>query len=382
MKTTNHAGPRTADFGLRTSDSACGMTLIELLVAFAVLVMLVGMLVALSSSALGTWRTGETRRDTYERTQRVIDQIVRDLRGTYADARWYDVRGRRLMHARFTCDTDAGGTQRLRFVRTGRLDRSRSANDAAARFGKGGPTGYADLWEVAYVLHPPGRPEGLYRVTRRFDRQSPSLLDESALENPRTALWTDSFRLLDDGVLWIGFRFWTQYTTTWDVSAPLRTAPPVTRQTDSTKAPGCLGVGPALHWDSRRVRIDRPLSRLLADDDPDFVYPEIVQVTLVVESRASDAPPARLAEAVEASDTRLRLYDARDLPDADATALQHVRVDDEWIEYRGKSGGELDVSRRGARGTTAARHEAGAAVRHGETFITDVPIPAFREAVR
>jgi hypothetical protein len=59
-----------------------------------------------------------------------------------------------------------------------------------------------------------------------------------------------------------------------------------------------------------------------------------------------------------------------------------VRIDAEWIEYSSKNQTELTVRRRGARGTVAQPHAVAARVRFGETFTTDVHVPAYREVVR
>src|SRR2546426_5461251 len=96
MKTGRHFGLRIADCGLtdqseiRNPNSAIGMTLVELLVAFMVLLMLVGALVALTTRSLQTWSTGETRKEMYDRAQVVLDALVRDVRNTYVETEIYD----------------------------------------------------------------------------------------------------------------------------------------------------------------------------------------------------------------------------------------------------------------------------------------------------
>ncbi|HLY74300.1 MAG TPA: prepilin-type N-terminal cleavage/methylation domain-containing protein, partial [Planctomycetota bacterium] len=60
-----------------------GMTLIELLVAFVVLLMLIAALVTLTTRSLETWTSGEARKDMYDRAQVAIDLISADLRNLY-----------------------------------------------------------------------------------------------------------------------------------------------------------------------------------------------------------------------------------------------------------------------------------------------------------
>lgn len=359
-----------------------GMTLIELLVAFVVFLMLVSMLVALATSGLRTWESGENRKDIYDRTHSVLRQVSSDLRSTFADPQWFVLDGTRLPHAGMYCDADSRTrVQRLRFVRAGEDRRLRpGANDPARDLGQ---RYYTDLWEVAYLLDPPGQPKGLYRGLRPFTRGQTSILDAQVIEAPTSPAWRDAFRLMDPGILWISWKFWTQYTTVWDEKVPLKEARRLLKQVD-TKQGELVKVGPSLVWDSSRSRISsfQPFYRPLDVDDPDFVYPEIVQVLVEVEARASGTESVRLASPLEASSTSLHVSDTRQLPDADSATPRYLRIGDEWIEYRGKAGSEVAVSRRGARGTTAASHPLGSPVRFGEVFLTDVPIPAYREKVR
>src|SRR5688572_7774737 len=93
-----------------------GMTLVELLVAFGIFLILVGLLVSLSMTGLETWQEGEARKDSFDRGRLVLDQLADDLRCTFADTQWHVRDGQRLVHAGFYCDTQGAG-QRLRFVR-------------------------------------------------------------------------------------------------------------------------------------------------------------------------------------------------------------------------------------------------------------------------
>ena len=59
-----------------------------------------------------------------------------------------------------------------------------------------------------------------------------------------------------------------------------------------------------------------------------------------------------------------------------------VLVEGEWIGFTGKEGTTLTGLKRGQRRTKAKAHELNAPVRFGETFTTDVAIPAYREPQR
>jgi hypothetical protein len=358
------------------------MTLVELLVAFGVFLILVGLLVSLSMTGLETWQEGESRKDAFDRGRLVLDQVSDDLRNLFADTQWHVRDGARLVHAGMYCDTEGAG-QRLRFVRVGHEDLMRPDPDKKlVRPPNEGV--YTDLWEVAYLLNPEGKPTGLYRGVRYFDRNSldATLLDQKAIEETKTAAWGRTFTLLDSGVLWIGYRFWTKYTTTWDTQYPVRQAARLIKQQDTKKdsVPDKSRVGPHLAWDSSRGRITdfRIFYKQLPDDDPDFAYPEIIQVTAVVESQSADVSGAKLASSIDEGANTILLSSGRGVPEAP----DFVLVGKEWIGYTGKEGQKLTGCRRGMRRTKASSHELNTSVRFGDTFVTDVAIPAYREPQR
>jgi hypothetical protein len=240
---------------------------------------------------------------------------------------------------------------------------------------------YTDLWEVAYLLNPEGKPTGLYRGVRYFDRNAidATLLEERTLEDTKSVAWNRAFNLLDSGVLWVGYRFWTKYTTTWDTQYGQaephhrsRRTRRMRRRTEPRR--------PHLAWDSSRGRITefRVFYKQLPEDDPDFAYPEIVQVTVVVESQSMEVSGAKLADGVDESATTILLHSSRGVPEAP----DFVLVGTEWIGYMGKEGSKLTGCRRGMRRTKAAAHSLNATVRFGETFVTDVAIPVYREPQR
>jgi type II secretory pathway pseudopilin PulG len=386
------------------------MTLLELLVAFGVFVMLVAALVALATAGLDTWREGETRKDIYDRAQRILDLVRDDLRNVHADDRWIPAAsGGTLQHAHFAGDLDLNKAPRLRFVRAGQRADMMTSPDMRIR-PPSADLFYTDLWEVAWILG--GTPEKpvLLRCVRYFDRRtSESLLNADDINNVNSAFVRQNATVVDDSVLWISFKYWSQYTTTWfeqsawvcsdgehairqqyagagkcqilrgskpcgrDLSQatvfPLERAPRDTRKL----------IGPSPIWESSRTKVERWLFKKRLDlTTPDFVYPEIVQVTIVVESTAPDTRGAKPAEAVDDKATSMRLYSTKGMPDGPATA----KIDAEWISYERKGPTELMSVKRGQRGTTAAGHAASAQVRFGETFVTDIHVPAFREAVR
>ncbi len=346
--------------------AGAGMTLVELLVAFMVFVLLISALVSFTSTALDGWSRGEQRKDIYDRALILLDSIADDVRNAYSENEVFVVGQKELQVPAFMCDLDANGQSRLRFVRTGTPRMGRSAARIAGGTGLVSPAVYyADLWEVAYVMDPDPQKNVLWRGVRQFDRESgATLLRTTGYERQMPAL----FRPLGKGVLHLRFRFWTQYTTTWDERQKVRQTGPGSR----------AGSGPEVRWDSTRQKDKRFYFHKKEYDrtNPDFVYPEIVQAAVTLESTLSAAAGLRLAEDCTPASTSLRLNGTQGMPDPPAMA----KVGAEWIEYGGMTMTELTKVKRGERGTAKLPHAAGTAVHFGEEFTTDIRVAAYREA--
>lgn len=345
------------------------MTLLELLVAFFVLLMLVGALVSLSTRSLEVWTSGEARKEVYDKAEVVLTAISKDLRNVYLENEMYNDGVKDLPPPALQCDLDRLKNPRLRFVRTG--------SPAVVRAVGGGagptivpPTYYGRTWEVAYVLDPDGKAV-LYRGARGFERRaSGTLLRAVEYERSTDSFFTSQppvFTPVETGVLYVGYDFWTQYTTTWD-DAPLQ------KQGANSKQK----VGAEKRWDSTRIQDDKFFfhRRRFDRTNPDFVYPEIIRVTVSVEYLNPEQHGIKVHEAVDERANAIRLTHTRSLPDAPGL----IKVEGEWIEYGGKSDTELFKLVRGRRFTAPAAHAAQTPVRFGETFTTEVKPGAYREA--
>jgi hypothetical protein len=388
------------------------LTLVELLVAFTVFIMFVTALVALGTSGLDTWQAGEHRKDIYDRAQRVLDRVAEDLRNTWADDEWHrDAGGRALQHAYFVGDVDPLKRPRLRFVRSGRPDEMKTSADMRMR----PPTAdlyYTDLWEVAYLMGGPADKSVPLRCVRYFDRRTgESLLNAEDIDDPSGRFVQQNAQVIDDGLLYLGFKYWSQYTTTWyegkcyacDVQdhllrqqsprpgkCQIQTGTKICNHDLRETTLGALEpmsknakrlMPPSIWWDSSRVKLEqRWVLRKTRQDmqNPDFAYPEIVQVTVVLESTAPDVRGPRLLEGIDEKTNSIRVTNAKNLPDGPSM----VKIEGEWISFESRTSTDLLRCRRAQRGTTAAAHAAGVTVRAGETFVRDVYIPAYREAVR
>jgi len=344
------------------------MTLIELLVAFVILLMLITALVTLTTRSLETWTSGEARKDVYDRAQVVMDVLSADLRNLYAENEWYLDGVKPLPAPALQCDLDKNNRPRIRFVRDG--------NPAVIKAPVVNPPTilpqnyYGPTWEIAYVLDPDQAKNTLYRGIRGFDRRrSGTLLNPIEYSSGTDSVFTNYFTPVEYGILYVGYKFWTQFTTTWDETVPIR-------EVSRTRAK--QSSGPEKRWDSTRKE-DRNFHFYRKSNDlkdPDFVYPAIVQITVTVESGTPDLTGVKLGDPVDERTTYLHLTHTRGLTDAPGM----VKIDGEWIEYGDKTSSDLSQLRRGQRNTKAASHAVGSAVHFGETFTSEVRMPVSREA--
>ena len=325
-----------------------GITLIELLIAFAIFTMMMAGMIALMVGTLQGWRASERGKDTYERAQLILRQIEEDLRCAYVDEAWVeDPNLGRLLPAQLRCEPTATGDQQLALVRTG------TRGSAAV-----GRT-YANLTEVMYVLDP--ERNTLWRAEQPFDRtdrrKRRSFLRSDAATEPA---FRNAAVQMDNGVLHLEFRFWSQVTRQWEPSRKPRHG------------------GPSLIWDSSRRELnDFFMARRggRVDDPADFVMPRMIRIILVVEPITGEGRGTILTEPLGPRDAALHVEDTRALPDPPA----FVRVSGEWIEYDRKEPHRLMIARRGG-GTRSSTHDSGTTVHFGVLFITDVVIPLARDA--
>jgi len=359
---------KTAKKAAGQGTQAGGMTLIELLVAFVVLLMLIAALVTLSTRSLEMWTTGEARKDVYDRGQVAIDLISADLRNMYAENEWYTDGMKALPAPALQCDLDKNNRPRIRFVRDGNpaVMRAPVANPPTIL----PPNYYGPMWEVAYVLDPDPAKNILYRGIRGFDRRKTgTLLNPIEYSSATDSVFTNNFTPIEYGILYVGYKFWTQFTTTWDDTVGIR---------EAAKGRSKQSSGPEKRWDSTR-REDRSFHFYRKSNDlkdPDFVYPEIIQVSVTVESGSPDLHGVKLGDPFDDRSTYIHLTHTRGLSDPPGL----VKIDGEWIEYGEKTTNDLSQLKRGARHSKAASHAVGTPVHFGETFTTEVRIPVFREA--
>jgi prepilin-type N-terminal cleavage/methylation domain-containing protein len=179
------------------------------------------------------------------------------------------------------------------------------------------------------------------------------------------------------GVLYFGVDFWASHTTTWA---------PTTRAADG---------GPLVTWDSTRgimVQGDQDADSFFLskrrgyqesaslDDPTDDVFPRKIRATCVVEELGRNARVGYLQDALAPDAKSMSVADTKFFP-AIETSHRYLKVDAEWMEVGVPDGNTFPVIRRGARGTVAVKHDAGARVHHGRTFVQEYDVATFRDAI-
>lgn len=343
-----------------------GLTLLELMVAFAVFISLMFTLVGISTLVLDTWKRGETLKDTADRAEMILGIVERDLRSLFSEREtpWFGPEHARtyLLGAHLHCDLDAWGRPVLKFVRTAGSDETQvRPPDLLSRVPPSDM--YADLYEVMYMFRNAAGETTLYRGVQYFNRT-----DRNRSFFTAARIDPNVFRPLDDGVLYFEIRFWDPETDRWD-GDDTRAAAPQRRGRDAS-----------LRWDSARTSGPQfPYYRrnqTLAD--PDFVYPEMARLRVILRSRSLDPGKVYLLDDITDSTSTIRLSTAQGLPDAPGL----VRINGEWIEYSVKDFSSIRVRRRGALGTAKASHSARSEVWYGDEYSRVVYLPVRMEAVR
>jgi len=333
-------------------------TLVELLIAVALLVILGGMAIGTLRYGTDLWRAGHARSYCYDTATIVFQQLGQDLNLAMSefwnkDTDAYDER------IKFWVDWDTSVVrspeQRLRFVCK---IPNNSGSDATSE----------GMRETAYMMGTGASRQDsqtLYRATAVPIGDANSLF-RSGPPDPLADPFQVGMALTDDVVLYFEVRLWSQYTTTWDAAAPY------TPWVNSWTPEYC---GPRFGWVSDELA-----------DVISHVFPRAVMAVVVVEPREEMRGSRRLtlAQGITAAATTVLVSGA--LP-AYSAAWPYLRIDKEWIRFTSFDAATqsfvLDASdplgSRGVRNTAAAAHSAGAEVKIGYTFSTVFYNPSGRE---
>ncbi len=393
-----------------SGHASAGLTLVELLVAMAVLVMLGTMLVVLMATAMNIWTSAERQRKVYARARTVLSYLGEDLE----TALTRDPRRSQVSNCLF-CWPGRDGRQVLMLART---------------FGTGTEKGFAyragdgldDVGRVPKGKKPRPDDEDGDPRTGRADEELYNFLDDDgdgridedllplggsaqvvylhqgrqlkrALRSPAGDEYKSMFadaQVLAEDVLHFGLLFATPYTSSsfgrngpvtvlWDPRVP---------RLPGTKYRGQNGYGAERAWDSTRAVLPSfsfHVGAASRDDGEDDVFPEAVRVTLVVEADELRTVRTDLTERLPEVAGEVHVASTRGFPDGGGED-SYLLVDDEWIHYSARNERGFTVTRatkkkpggRGRRGTVAAVHAPGAQVRCGVTFTRTIYLPGYR----
>jgi prepilin-type N-terminal cleavage/methylation domain-containing protein len=403
-------------------------TLIEVLVAMAILSVLGTALIMILRGGLSTWQRAEARRESYDQAQAIFQQLREDLANITpphdTPIRSGAVESRLLCDLRHPENTTNGPTvgrgvrQRLVLVRslkaesehpiTGHAGNAIGADTvidlrddlAEARASRLRATG--GQMEVAWVLTDTN---DLYRGVRSPIGPPATLFDDGNYElaalpsdltqgqaaatppkdpkgepaktlGPRPAL----LRPFAQRVIHLEFRFWSQYSRGWKTTH--RTT------VDTSRAES----GPLLVWDSTRslklkdgrARKKKEFTTYVRagsfDDSRDDVIPSKVRVLLVLAQEPIAGSSTFLLAEVGETDTEIRVQEPHRLSWTEDDG-GYLYIGGEWIHYDSVSGDTVNVSPggRGNRWTVPKAHDTSELVHVGKSFVAIVDVPGFRE---
>jgi prepilin-type N-terminal cleavage/methylation domain-containing protein len=381
----------------RRMEKRTGFTLIEMVTAAAIFSMLGVMLFTMIRSGMTLWKEGEVFRNDIERGVLALETISQELRLAFTENDPLSGEAQ----VRFLCDFidfDRDGDriketriQRLRFVRINVEEREserlrRSGDEIMGQhyftlfeedpeiIAEEGTLPTGGLAEAAFMAFAPPFSEGaardgflkLYRGYRTPIGGEDSFFASGNLLRIRDI--ETQLRPMMEGLLHLEFRFWSQSTRTFDEAAqdPMRMEGGGYTW-DSTRAllPGDPGFAPNT--------FAYGLNEASLQDTTDDIFPSRVLVTVVVEEPHERELLPRLVSPVREEALRIPVDVTRSFVGRNE-AERFVKIEGEWIAYSRVEDGELVVSRRGARNTLPAAHDAGRPVHQGRSLSTVVEI--------
>jgi prepilin-type N-terminal cleavage/methylation domain-containing protein len=357
-----------------------GFTLIELILALALLALLMLAVFQLLDRSLSLWRRAETRQSLLEQASAIADLVAHDVRGVESGARGDLV----AEWVRF--DTDGDGIAETKWPRI-RLVRQASAADvalversmrAAQQQGKDADDesvvdpASPGLIEVVWMVVPASTKEKTARAEGRLWRGERLLGDHSS-----KSFFADDFfgasnlppagatEEVSAGVLWMNLMFATQTSIVhdgWKLSGD----------------PASV----ATSWDAwSRDRPDRDLHAWnepapgMAKAKAAPILPRRIRIELEFERAQDRRRRTSLAQGVDLNDSGLVVDDPDRIPREEEA---YILVDSEWMRVRSVDGRTV-VVQRGQRGTKAETHAIGTMVHYGVRLIRETQIAMFRE---
>ena len=347
-----------------------GLTLLELVLAVGLFAILSLAVFELLEGTLVTWRKSEVRRNQMETSTAVLELIAKDFQSLEGGS------GGDLVAEWETFDTNTDGRRETVWPRI-RLVRQASASDAArvalqTKQEVDGP----DLTEVCWAVLPTkgdGSVGTLWRGERLIhggmsgssEDQKPSVpfFDQSFVKRDGSVS-PGALDELTGGILWFQVLFATQTSAVndgWTLGGGLESA--------STSWDAWRSERPD---ETRHEWNEAPSGMPRVGDKA--LLPRRVRIAMEFEDPTQRLRRTRLSADIAATEVAFSVDDETRVPKVGA----FMRIDAEWMEVKSKSGRRLTV-KRGARGTEAEPHDAGARISHGGTVVREVIVPTYRE---
>jgi len=347
-----------------------GLTLLELVLAVGLFAILSLAVFELLEGTLVTWRKSEVRRNQMETSTAVLELFAKDFQSLEGGS------GGDLVVEWDTFDTNSDGGRETVWPRI-RLVRQASASDAArvalqAQQRVDGP----DLTEVCWAVLPTSGDESVGTLWRGERLVHGGLSESANASTPGVSFFDASFVKRDgsveggsldeltDGVLWFQVLLATQTSAVndgWTLGGGLEDA--------ATSWDAWRSARP----DETRHEWNEPPSGMPRVGE-EALLPRRVRVAIEFEDPTQRKRRTRLSSDIAATEVAVTVDDETRVPKVGG----FMRVDAEWMEVKSKSGRRLTV-KRGARGTEAEPHDAGARISHGETVVREIIVTTYRE---
>ncbi len=363
---------------------ARGITLIEVMISMSIFVVLATFAIMGVREVVAEWTLGERRRIVYEKAAGALDLMADDIGQVLTQ----EAEGVSEVKMRLIGDYQPGGKQqRLMFVRAFEGGPERATTYAAG-----------DRTSLPMVFAPPVDPNkpvvkppqpdaatdpqdytglsvgnfnplggmalvGYFATNQTLYRTilAPVPRAISSLLTPQGS------QVVATDVLFLGFDYWSQNTKDW------------------SRPKGSKKDWPEQIWDSTRGIDTETLKGFFLhrgseslDDPEDDVFPQMIRITLTVDSPMPRCVYTKLTHEIGEGDGRIDVEKTQGFEDG-ALEDSFILIDDEWIHYSKKNADHFLVDGRGARNTTPHSHGDNAIVRTGKTFRRVVYIPAWRE---
>jgi len=337
-----------------------GLTLLELVLAVGLFAILSLAVFQLLDGTLGTWRKSEMRRNQMEICTAVLELVAKDIMSLEGGSRGD------LVAEWETFDTNADGGRETLWPRMRLVRQASAAETARVAMRTKAEVDGPDLTEVCWAVLPTAGDPGvgtLWRGERLVHGGGNRFLDANFIgrDGSPTAGALDE---LTGGILWFQVLLASQTSLVndnWTIGHELESA---ATSWDAWK----LGRPD----DTRHEWNEPPRGMPRVGDKP--LLPRRVRVAIEYEDPAQRRRRTRLSANIAASDVAFNVDDETRVPRPGG----FMRVGAEWMQVKTKSGRRITVGR-GARGTEAVPHDAGARVSFGGQVVREILVPTYRE---